>query len=102
MSFGGSVAAMISTLKANARDKRKTIYNRDTSHLQKNSSHKIPQTEKKASPQLLEEIRNNMKEEKRKGLIKTILVLIIICFISVIIISYFNQNNFESIKEFLE
>ena len=64
MGFGGSVSAMITTLKNNAR-KRKTL-NDNKDFFNKVSSTKTYVRDKKATPQQLREIRKRLKKENKK------------------------------------
>ncbi|PLX03201.1 MAG: hypothetical protein C0595_07990 [Marinilabiliales bacterium] len=72
MSFGGTVSAMITSLKNNARPKRKRLFDRS-----------IPETDiklrprKKATKEQLEQARLKMKDENRKLLYRRIAALLV-------------------------
>jgi len=78
MSFGGAVSAMITSLKNNARPKRKRFFDRG-----------IPESDiklkprKKATKEQLEQARLKMKDENRKLMFRRIAAL----FVSLIIFS---------------
>lgn len=65
MSFGGSVSAMIASIKQNARPKRKTYFDRNitSKNLQVN---RYPLLDKKASPAKLKLIRDEITSENKK------------------------------------
>ncbi len=65
MSFGGSVSAMISLLKNNARAKRKTYFDHDSKSTKGAKEERNALLDKKASPKQLAEIRNTMIQENR-------------------------------------
>ena len=97
MDFGGSVAAMITSLKNNAR-KRKTLYdNKDLFY--KVSSTKTYVTDKKATPDQLREIRKRLKEENRRqrqiNLKIGLFVLIIIGLIMWLIFKLYKRGVFD-------
>jgi len=77
MSFGGSVSAMITSLKNNARPKKKILFDKkDTNWKNVNSDlKKIP--EKKVSKQKLRQIRNKLTAENSRDNYKKFIVLII-------------------------
>ena len=66
MSFGGSVSSMISSLKNNARNKRKNYFDRDNSISKHKNKKRNALLDKKATPEQLEQIRNNMIQENKK------------------------------------
>ena len=81
MSFGGSVSAMISSLKNNARPKRKTYFDRGYCG-DKESKTRHPLLDKKATPEQLKTIRENLKKEnKEQFLIQVFTMLIAISLI---------------------
>ncbi len=83
MSFGGSVSAMIATMKNNARSKRKSYFDRDNSLSKNKKTERNALLDKKASPELLAEIRKRMKSENKK--IRTINTAIIIVTLTFVI-----------------
>lgn len=76
MSFGGAVSAMITSLKNNARPKRKRLFDRDIPE----SSIKL-RPRKRATKEQLDQARLQMKNENRKLIYRRIAAL----FISLII-----------------
>lgn len=78
MSFGGSVSAMISSLKANSRrSKRSSIYDNNNPHAKKSqplASRELTPLEKSA---LLEKIKLDHELEKKQGLQKLMISLVI-------------------------
>ncbi len=77
MGFGGSVSAMISSLKNNKRSRVRTF---DKLKRYENVKYKKGKIEKKATPQQLKEIRERIQKENRRIFIITITV----CTLSVI------------------
>ncbi len=75
MSFGGAVAGMIASLKHNRRS-RKSMYD-EKSPRGKASIRKKPLRDQPASPELLEQIRETKRIEKRNRIIKIILTFVI-------------------------
>ena len=66
MGFGGSVSAMVSSLKNNKRSRVSTF-----SKLKRyeNVKYKNGRIEKKATPQQLKEIRERLQKENKKALL---------------------------------
>jgi len=87
MSFGGSVSAMISSLKNNAR-KRKTIFDKKSKSI-RGTINKVYLSEIKADPAQLEEIRSRMKKENKIKFIKIILTVVAILALFVFLISIY-------------
>ncbi|GAA0871904.1 hypothetical protein GCM10009117_10500 [Gangjinia marincola] len=73
MGFGGSVAAMITSLKNNKRD-RKTLF--DTKHKSSTSNSKIV-NDITSSPEQLAQIRLARKMQQKRLLVKRIIATII-------------------------
>jgi len=76
MSFGGSVSAMITSLKNNARA-RKSLFDKTDYFRMNNSSNLKNKPTKKASAKQLKKVRKQMAEENKKLIVKRILALII-------------------------
>ena len=91
MSFGGSVSAMLSTIKNNARAKRITYFDRDNKLSKNGEEKRNPLLNKKATPEQLAEIRNRLIKENQKNRIKNLLIIVILlaCIISLLI--FFNN-----------
>ena len=77
MSFGGSVAGMIASLKANKRSKNDNLFKREKSYY-KDKINIDKLLEKKATPEQLESIRRNLIKENRKNQIRTLKIIVII------------------------
>ncbi len=74
MSFGGSVAAMISSLKNNARD-RKTLYDNKNASPAKGGRELKRLLQKQASPENLAKIRLDLAKRKRRDIALTIILM---------------------------
>lgn len=96
MGFGGSVSAMITTLKNNAR-KRKTLYD-NKGFFKTTSNKKTFVTDKKATSQQLREIRFRLKHESQKTLRRNLIItfglLILIGFMVFIILKSLDSSIF--------
>ncbi|CAL2088345.1 conserved hypothetical protein [Tenacibaculum sp. 190524A05c] len=68
MGFGGSVSAMITTLKNNKRD-RKSTFDTLKDHNKKTKNHDKLVFDKEASKEQLQKIRNSIQKENRKKLL---------------------------------
>ncbi|WP_139958839.1 hypothetical protein [Flavicella sediminum] len=83
MSFGGSVAAMITSIKNNARTKRKSYFERDHS-VSKQQTKLDKLLQKKASPKQLKAIKDKIIQENNKRnlriILSTLIILITIYF----------------------
>jgi hypothetical protein len=84
MSFGGSVAGMITSLKNNARGKRVKKFDKKESLKYNISLKKL--LKKKATPGQLNDIKAKLEIENKKNRIKT-LVILLSTFI-ILILSY--------------
>ena len=80
MGFGGSVAAMLASLKANKRNRVSTF---DKIKNFKEGSTIELHFKNKATPKQLKEIRQKLKAENKKQIIKRV-VIITICLIIII------------------
>lgn len=74
MSFGGSVSAMISSIKNNARSKRKTYFDRNNSASKNKDGKRNALLDKKATSEQLEEIKRKMSIENKQIRNKNILI----------------------------
>jgi cytochrome c-type biogenesis protein CcmH/NrfG len=90
MSFGGSAAAMITSLRNNARSKRKTFFGRKNINIKKENTEVL--LDKKAVPEQLAEIRKNMLTENRKERNKNLLIALI--SLTLIVLVIFVLNNY--------
>jgi len=88
MGFGGSVSAMISSLKNNKRSRVRTF---DKLKKYENVKYKEGKIEKKATPQQLKEIRERLQKENKKN--QTISITILIAFI-ILTYTLFNYLKF--------
>ncbi|SDW19122.1 hypothetical protein SAMN05444411_101249 [Lutibacter oricola] len=76
MNFGGAVSAMVTSIKNNARPKRKTYFDRDNKPSKKKKERNAL-LEKKATPQQLLKIRQTIKLENKEALKKNIIIVAI-------------------------
>ena len=86
MGFGGAVSAMVTSLKNNSRTKRKTFFEGNDVGLKNRELEMKTLLDKKATPEQLVKIRNEIIVRNRKEKIKSI---ILISIISLLIISAF-------------
>lgn len=85
MSFGGSVAGMIASLKANKRSKGDNLFKREKSYYkEKINIEKL--LRKKSTPEQLKSIRQNLIKENKRNEIKNLKLIIIVSI--VIILTY--------------
>jgi hypothetical protein len=85
MSFGGSVAGMITSLKANKRSKGDNLFKREKSYYkEKINIEKL--LKKKSTPEQLKSIRQKLIKENKRNQIKNLKILIIVSI--VIILTY--------------
>ena len=82
MSFGGSVSAMITSLKNNARPKKKILFDKKDTNWKNVNSDLKKISEKKASRKQLKQIRNKLIAENNRDNYKKIIILIVSAFIS--------------------
>lgn len=101
MSFGGSVSSMITSLKNNARSKRKTYFDRDNTSSKNQKKEKNALLDKKASPELLAKIKKEIIEENKRVLIKNLVITILSILTLILIIALIRFYYLDSIKEFL-
>ena len=80
MSFGGSVAAMISSLKNNARD-RKTMYDTKHTYQRKPSASFQRLLKKRPSQKEIEAIRVKLKQRRKLEAWATALIVLILASI---------------------
>ncbi len=91
MGFGGSVSAMISSLKNNKRSRTSTF---EKLKKYEKSTYKKELIEKKATPQQLKEIRERLQKENKRRRIKTIAVMVIFAIVLVALLLLFNVAKF--------
>ena len=85
MGFGGSVSAMLSSLKNNKRE-RKSAFDKLKGHKQKNNKLYF---DKKASKEELNQIRLKLKQENRKSFIKNTVIFIVILVVFIYFFAFF-------------
>ena len=91
MSFGGSVSAMITSLKNNSRSKsRKSYFKKDKSFSSKENEKNVF-LDKKATPEQLEAIRKNIRNKNRKDRMVNVILLVFVIIVTAIILYYFNM-----------
>jgi len=85
MGFGGSVSAMVSSLKNNKRPRVSTF-----SKLKRyeNVKYKKGSIEKKATPQQLKEIRERLQKENKKSLTISITIIAISILLMYLLFNY--------------
>jgi len=86
MGFGGSVQAMITSLKNNKRD-RKTIY--DDKNRPNDSGYGKFESDKKLSPEDFKKFREQLKANRRRHQQKVSIVFGIIMLVIIAVVSYF-------------
>jgi hypothetical protein len=91
MSFGGSVSAMLSSIKNNARAKRKTYFDRDNKYSKNGEEKRNPLLDKKATPEQLAEIRNSLIKENKKDLIKNLIMIVVVLVLIISLLLFFNN-----------
>lgn len=90
MSFGGSVSAMIASLKNNARPKRKTYFDRDAKSLKRNKK-RNPLLDIKATPEQIKKIRKSITFENRRERIKSIVIFSITAIVLIVVVVIMNN-----------
>jgi len=86
MSTGGSIAAMVESMKNNKRS-RKSVFKKLEDHGNYTSKTKL-QFKKTASKCQLRKIRNQLKEENRKSFRKKIVLLLIMLAAAIYLIGF--------------
>ena len=87
MGFGGSVSAMITSLKNNKRSRASVL---EKLKEYENIKYKEGKIEKKATPQQLKEIRERLQKENKRTRILTITILSIFSIVLLILFALFN------------
>ena len=100
MSWGGAVQAMITSLKNNARKKRKNYFDGKGMNSEKQDT-KHPWLEKKASPEQLEAIRQKVALQKKVELIHNVRIMIISLVLMALVLSIVNILYGDEIKAYL-
>lgn len=90
MGFGGSVSAMIASIKNNSRAKRKTVFDRKYNYKKKQVNDKL--LSKKATSKQLEEIRKKIAQQKKKERYKNLVVITLSLAIMIILTIYFSKK----------
>jgi len=88
MSFGGHVAAMIASIKNNARAKRKNYFDRKDIYTSKSKGIEL----RKATPEELAHIKRNMilqNNKRRQNNLIALLVTVFLILISVLLLNYY-------------
>jgi len=85
MGFGGSVSAMITSLKNNKRPRVSTF---KKLRGYENVKYKEGRIEKKATPQQLKEIREKLQKENKRNLTITLTLLVITITAVFILLNY--------------
>lgn len=105
MSFGGSVAAMITSLKSNnsLRPRRDRLFDKDIRGIKIKNGRKVHGSYKHLSKKEILEIRKELSEKNKIDNLKKITALIISIIITgVIIVLFLNYFNFDLLgKDFV-
>ncbi|MEQ6123621.1 hypothetical protein AAON49_05425 [Pseudotenacibaculum sp. MALMAid0570] len=87
MSFGGAVGAMITSLKNNKRDRKSALKKLKDSGVEYSDKTEL-HFENEASPMELKKIREKVKEENRKIIIRNIIIMTVIMLIAIYFIGF--------------
>ena len=90
MSFGGSVSAMIASLKNNARPKRKTYFDRNSTAMH-SEEQENPLLKKKATPEQLKQIRETIQQENKRKRRNQILSFSVAVVVIIVFFIYANS-----------
>ena len=82
MSWGGSVSAMIASIKRNAHRKHITIFERAKKKQIFNKGTRL--SDKKASPELIKKIRLRLQKERKRRMVYISTSLVLILFLTYI------------------
>tara|TARA_B110000091_G_C13587564_1_gene379195 strand:+ start:476 stop:742 length:267 start_codon:yes stop_codon:yes gene_type:complete len=85
MGFGGSVSAMIASMKANKRSRVSTFDK--IKHLKK-GGHTAVHFKNKATPKELKILKNKIQREHKKQALKSVLILLILIAILIYVIGF--------------
>jgi hypothetical protein len=99
---GSAVQTMINSLKNNSRVKNRTRYfDKKVFNTKSSNSKRNKLLDKKASPELLAEIKSEMIKENRKSKIKNWIVVLLSIVLSILIIAFIYTKYIDNLREFL-
>lgn len=102
LGVGAAAQSMINSLKNNSRVKNRTSYfDRKGLNTKSINSKRNKLLDKKASPEILAEIKREMIEENRKGKIKNRIIILLSILISILIIIFIQIKYMDSLRKFL-
>ena len=102
LGVGASIQTMINSLKNNSIVKNRTRYFDKKGLISKSSNSKRNKLlDKKASPELLANIKNEMIEENRKTKIKNRIIIILSISIMLLIFVFIQIKYMDSLRNFL-
>jgi uncharacterized membrane protein YvbJ len=102
LGVGIAVQSMINSLKNNSRVKNRTRYfDRKGLSSKSRNSKKNKLLDKKASPELLAEIKREMIEENRKAKIKNRIIVFLSILITILIFVFIQIKYMDSLRKFL-
>ncbi len=87
MSFGGAVSAMVTALKNNKRDRKSALKKLKDSGVEYSGKTEL-HFENQASPAELEKIRQRVKEENRKIVIRNMIIMVVLMAIAIFFIGF--------------
>ena len=99
---GSAVQTMINSLKNNSRVKNRTryfdkkVFNTKSSNTKRNKL-----LDKKASPELIAEIKSEMIKENKKSKIKNWIVVLLSIILSILIIAFIYTKYIDDLRKFL-
>ena len=99
---GSAVQTMINSLKNNSRVKSRTRYfDKKVFNTKSSNSKRNKLLDKKASPELLAEIKSEMIKENRKSKIKNWILVLLSIVLSILIIAFIYTKYIDNLREFL-
>jgi len=102
LGVGGSVQAMINSLKNNSRRKdRKKYFDRKPIDSRTKKGSQSNRKKIKAPAELLNKIKKEAIRDRKEALIKNVLLIVVTLLITASIIRYVQINYMDSIKKFL-
>tara|TARA_R110001583_G_scaffold167424_1_gene320208 strand:- start:7121 stop:7435 length:315 start_codon:yes stop_codon:yes gene_type:complete len=102
LGVGSAAQAMINSLKNNSRVKNRTRYfDKKRLNSKSSNSKRNKLLDKKASPELLVEIKSEMIEENRKAKIKNRIIILLSLLITILIFVFIQIKYMDSFRKFL-
>jgi len=91
MSFAGAALSMITSVRNNKRNRKKSLFDQDTKHEKGNFDEFL---KKKTSSTQLTELRKQIKRDKQKDRVKAFFLLILISIVMYSIFKLFSSVDF--------